>query len=89
MIERFIGAAGLSRVVGFTARVWKGEDGLLVAQCEELPGCITQGRTLTEVKRNFAEALTLYLEDALPKGQTVPAEHPHGSERIRFELAPA
>ena len=79
----------LGPLVSFTARVWKGEDGFYVAQCEELPGCISQGKTLEEVKRNFAEALGLYLEDALPKGRSAPPEDSHGAERIRFELAPA
>jgi predicted RNase H-like HicB family nuclease len=75
--------------MSFTARVWKGEDGFFVAQCEELPGCITQGKTLEEVKRNFAEALELYLEDALPKGKTAPPEEMRQGDRIRFALAPA
>lgn len=73
----------------FTARIWKGEDGFLVAQCEELPGCLTQGKTLDEVKRNFSEALALYLEDALPKGRSAPPEEARPVSRVRFELAPA
>lgn len=75
--------------MSFTARIWKGDDGCYVAQCEELPGCITQGRTFAAVKRNFAEALELYLEDALPKGRQAPAESSHDADRVRFELVPA
>lgn len=33
-----------SSSVGSTARIWKGEDGFLVVQREELPGVITQGK---------------------------------------------
>jgi len=75
--------------MAFTARIWKGEDGFLVAQCEELPGCITQGKTMDEVKRNFREALELYLEDALQKETAPRVEEVRPLERIRFELVPA
>ena len=76
-------------VMAFTARIWKGEDGFYIAQCEELPGCITQGKSVDEVKRNFGEALELYLEDALQKEAAPKAEEVPVIERIRFELAPA
>ncbi len=78
-----------SRAVTFTAKVWKGKDGYYVAQCEELPGCITQGKTLKEVTRNFGEALELYLEEALQKGEAARLEPDAPIQRIRFELAPA
>jgi predicted RNase H-like HicB family nuclease len=73
----------------FTARVWKGQDGFFVAQCEELPGCITQGKTMADVKRNFGEALELYLEDALQKEPGPAPEAATPVERIRYELVPA
>jgi len=75
--------------MGFTARIWKGEDGFLVAQCEELPGCITQGKSLDEVKRNFGEALSLYLETAILGSTTPKPEDVTPVERVRFELVPA
>jgi predicted RNase H-like HicB family nuclease len=48
--------------MGFTARIFLGQVGWYVAQCAELPGCISQGRTLREAKANFAEAVKPYLE---------------------------
>lgn len=33
------------------------------AQCIELPGCITQGYTMKELKANMQEALNLYIEE--------------------------
>lgn len=72
--------------MAFTARIWKGEDGFLVAQCEELPGCITQAKTLAEIKRNFVEALEHYLLGSLQKGATPMAEEVTPRERVRFEL---
>jgi predicted RNase H-like HicB family nuclease len=73
----------------FNVKIWKGEGGYFVAQCEELPGCITQGKTLEEARRNVREALELYLEEALTKGEPVGPEPNVPVERVRFELAPA
>ena len=36
-------------------------DGGLWAECIELPGCRTQGKTMGELRANMAEALNLYL----------------------------
>ena len=40
----------------------KGLDGYYVAQCLEVPGAISQGRTKAEAIRNAKEALQLVLE---------------------------
>jgi predicted RNase H-like HicB family nuclease len=53
----------------------KGEDGWYVVTVPSLPGCISQGRTLRDAKRNIKEAISLYLEpdeDVVPgKGERV------------------
>ena len=36
----------------------------LIGQIKEIPGVLTQGHTVEEVKENIADALALYLEDA-------------------------
>ncbi len=36
-----------------------------------LPGCVTTGETLQEVRRNLQEAIELYLESALEDGETI------------------
>ncbi len=59
----------------FTARIVVGEDGWYVVTCDELPGCITQGKTIPEAEDNFAEALSLYLE--------VLAERARDGKRVR------
>jgi predicted RNase H-like HicB family nuclease len=38
------------------------EDGIFVATCPALPGCITQGQTRAEAQQNLSEAIVLYLE---------------------------
>jgi predicted RNase H-like HicB family nuclease len=35
----------------------------LIGQLKEIPGVLTQGKTVEEVKENIQDALTLYLED--------------------------
>ena len=40
----------------------KGKDGWIVAQCVEIPGAISQGKTKEEALRNIIEAISLVLE---------------------------
>ena len=35
----------------------------LIGHLKEIPGVLTQGRTVAEVKENIQDALALYLED--------------------------
>ena len=50
--------------------MFKGEDGLWVAECLSLPGCVSQGRTREEAIDGIREAIRLYVavleEDHLP-----------------------
>jgi predicted RNase H-like HicB family nuclease len=39
--------------VVFTA----GEDGYIIAECPQLPGCMSQGKTKDEARRNIMEAM--------------------------------
>lgn len=51
--------------------LWKGDDGLLVARCLEIPAAISQGKTRDEALQNIEEALSLVLEDMKEGLQTV------------------
>jgi predicted RNase H-like HicB family nuclease len=46
----------------FTALITRDEDGWSIAQCKELPGVVTQGRTLSQVCSRFSESLEGHLE---------------------------
>lgn len=46
----------------FYVLIEKGEDGYLIADVPELPGCHTQGETKEELLTNIKEAIELYLE---------------------------
>jgi predicted RNase H-like HicB family nuclease len=66
----------------YTAIIEKTKNGWYIAQCEQVPGALTQGKTLEEVRENLKEAILLVLE----------AEKEHGIRREKiyvenFELA--
>jgi len=44
-----------------TIKINEGEDGWFVAECIELPGCMSQGRTIRSAVRNIAEAIRAVL----------------------------
>lgn len=48
------------------------EDGMFIATCPSLPGCISQGRTRSEAHENIREAISLYLESLRQHGDPVP-----------------
>jgi len=54
--------------------IYSGEDGYFVVECPSLPGCISQGKTREEAVENIREAIQLYIEVLIEKGQPVPAE---------------
>ena len=48
------------------------EDGVFVAECPSLPGCISQGKTRSEAIKNVTEAMKGYLESLRKHGDPVP-----------------
>jgi predicted RNase H-like HicB family nuclease len=46
----------------YTAIIEKTTSGWYIGQCEQVPGAMTQGKTIAEVKENLKEAITLVLE---------------------------
>ncbi len=45
----------------FTILVEQGEDGYLISEVVELPGCHTQAKTYDELLKRTKEAISLYL----------------------------
>lgn len=60
------------------------EDGVYVADVPALPGCVSQGKTRTEVIGNIKEAIAVYLESLQAHGEPVP---PSISEEV-VEVTP-
>ena len=48
------------------------EDGVFVATCPSLPGCVSQGRTRAEATKNMREAMEGYLASLKKHGDPVP-----------------
>ncbi|NHI04345.1 hypothetical protein DYY67_1203 [Candidatus Nitrosotalea sp. TS] len=46
----------------FTIRIQKAPEGGYSGQCLELPGAISEGETIKELKKNMTEAIELVLE---------------------------
>lgn len=82
--------AGKAPRVVFTARIVRGDDGYYVAYCEEIPGCVSQGKTVEEAQENFLEALSACLEtlaEMANSGKSKPITGP--SVKVsRFALTP-
>ncbi len=55
------------------------EDGLFVAECSSLPGCISQGQTRKEAVTNIQDAIHGYLESLKKHQEPIP---PSISEEI-------
>ena len=51
----------------FNVLVEEGEDGYLVSEVVELPGCHTQAKTYDELMKRTKEAISLYLSVKKPK----------------------
>jgi predicted RNase H-like HicB family nuclease len=45
----------------YTAVIKEVEDGWYMGQCEQVPGAITQGKTIEEAEENLKEAIALVL----------------------------
>lgn len=52
----------LSAMKEFTVIIEKGEDGYLISEVVELPGCHTQAKSYDELMKRTREAILLHLE---------------------------
>ena len=48
------------------------EDGIFVAECPSLPGCISQGKTRNEVLNNIQDAIKGYLHSLKLHNEPIP-----------------
>ncbi len=56
----------------FRTIVEQDEDGMFVAECPSLPGCISQGKTRIEAIKNIKEAIEGYLESLEKHKEAIP-----------------
>ena len=56
----------------YRAYLEQDEDGVFVATCPALPGCISQGKTRAEATNNIREAIEGYLDSLKKHGDPIP-----------------
>jgi predicted RNase H-like HicB family nuclease len=42
----------------FIITIFRDEDGMFIAECPSVPGCVSQGKTEKEAERNIREAIS-------------------------------
>ncbi len=52
----------------FLITIFRDEDGVFIAECPSIPGCVSQGKTEQEVEDNIREAIKECLEVRAEKG---------------------
>ena len=52
--------------------VYTDEDGVWIAECPSLPGCVSQGATRDEAVANIRDAITGYLESLRKHNEPMP-----------------
>ena len=52
----------------FVVTVFRDEDGMFIAECPAIPGCVSQGVTEREAMKNIREAIKECLEVRAEKG---------------------
>lgn len=65
------------------------ENGTYWARVPALPGCLTQGETITEVLEHLEEAIALYLEGLKADGEPIPEGDAPPDEPIRLSVTVA
>jgi predicted RNase H-like HicB family nuclease len=52
----------------FLITIFQDEDGVFVAECPSIPGCVSQGGTEEEAEKNVRDAIKVCLEVRAEKG---------------------
>lgn len=58
--------------IRFRVLVSQDEEGAFVAECPNLPGCISQGKTHAEAMTNIRDAIQGYLASLQKHGEPIP-----------------
>lgn len=56
----------------FRVIISQDEDGVFVAECPTLPGCVSQGKTRSEARKNIADAIEGYLASLKKHREPIP-----------------
>ena len=67
----------------FTVTLDRDEDGVWIAECPSIPGCVSQGKTKDEAIANVREAIALCLQVRAEKGLPLTLE----TRQVEIEVA--
>jgi predicted RNase H-like HicB family nuclease len=70
--------------VKYTVIIEKGRESGYVAYAPALRGCVSQGRTKAEARKNIREAMAAYVEALMEDGLPVPTEA--GKDLVELEV---
>lgn len=70
----------------FTITIEQDEDGIFVAECPAIPGCISQGKTEKEVLENIKDAIKQCLEVRAEKGMPLTVAMREIEVMVQLEL---
>jgi len=56
----------------FRILIEQDEDGVFIATCPSLPGCLSQGKTQAEARENIVDAIAGYLESLQKHDEPIP-----------------
>jgi predicted RNase H-like HicB family nuclease len=65
----------------FNITLDRDEDGVWIAECPSIPGCVSQGKTKQEAVESLKDAIALCLEVRAEKGLPLTIETPAGRGR--------
>lgn len=63
----------------------RGEDGYIIAECPQLPGCMSQGKTREEAGRNIADAIESVLAVRMAQLSVEPAPNDSCTDELEGE----
>lgn len=61
-----------SFIMQYRILIEQDEDGVFVAECTSLPGCISQGKTSKEALENIKDAIKGYIESLKKQNEPIP-----------------
>jgi antitoxin HicB len=59
-------------IMKYRVLIQQDEDGIFVAKCPSLPGCISQGKTREEALTNITDAINGYLQSLKKHNEPLP-----------------
>ena len=75
LIRQIINIQNHSFIMKFRAVIQQDEDGMFVAECPSLPGCISQGKSREEALENVRDAIKGYLESLKRHNEPIPSRN--------------